>query len=492
MTTHTSYTHILKYTGLFGGVQGLNILIGLVRNKLVALLLGPVGMGLVALFTSVTNFMSQATNLGVSFSAVRHVAEIFERGDEAELSHYVRVVRAWSLLTGLAGMVLMALLGPLLSMGVFAWGDHSLHFVLLSPVILLTAISGGETAILKGVRRLGALAAVQVFSVVAALVISVPVYYAFGMSGIVPVLVAVSLVSTLFTLRASCRLFPYTVRGQRGLLGEGMEMVRLGVAFLVAGILGSGAEMAIRSYLNVVGDLHTVGLYNAGFMLTVTYAGMVFSAMETDYFPRLSAVSADPSAVRETVNRQVEVSLLLLSPMLAGLIVFLPLVLPLLYSGKFIPVVAMGQAAVLAMYLRAVTLPVEYINLARGDSKSYLILEAFYDVMLVASVIAGYWWLQLTGTGVALAIVSVVNLVVVLLFVHRRYGFTLTRAVVGYMSVIYALGLAAYAVTLLFEGMAYWLAGTAVVAVSAAVSLYILIYKKTSLWDALKRKVLRR
>ena len=29
-----SYGHVLKYTGVFGGVQGLNILISLVKNKI--------------------------------------------------------------------------------------------------------------------------------------------------------------------------------------------------------------------------------------------------------------------------------------------------------------------------------------------------------------------------------------------------------------------------------------------------------------------------
>ena len=41
-----SYRHVLKYTGVFGGVQGFNILMSLVRNKFVAMLLGPSGMGL--------------------------------------------------------------------------------------------------------------------------------------------------------------------------------------------------------------------------------------------------------------------------------------------------------------------------------------------------------------------------------------------------------------------------------------------------------------
>ena len=35
-----SYSHILKYIGLFGGVQALSIGVALVRNKLVALILG--------------------------------------------------------------------------------------------------------------------------------------------------------------------------------------------------------------------------------------------------------------------------------------------------------------------------------------------------------------------------------------------------------------------------------------------------------------------
>ena len=65
-----SYSHVLKYTGIFGGVQGLNIAVSLVRNKLIAVLLGPNGMGLVSLFNTTVNFISQATNFGISFSAV--------------------------------------------------------------------------------------------------------------------------------------------------------------------------------------------------------------------------------------------------------------------------------------------------------------------------------------------------------------------------------------------------------------------------------------
>ena len=157
-----NYGHVLKYTGVFGGVQGLNIIVSLVRNKLIAVLLGPEGMGLASLFNSTVNFVSQATNFGISFSAVKHISELYDRGDDAALSHFIKVVRAWSLLTALLGMLVCIVAGPLLSNYTFAWGDHTLHFVLLAPAVALIAITGGETAVLKGTRQLRSLAVVQI------------------------------------------------------------------------------------------------------------------------------------------------------------------------------------------------------------------------------------------------------------------------------------------------------------------------------------------
>ena len=201
-----SYTHVLKYTGIFGGVQGLNIIMGLVRNKLIALLLGPAGMGLASLFNTTINFISQATNFGISFSAVKHLSEIADSGDEARIRHFVKVIRIWSFITALLGMLVCMAVGPLLSDYTFSWGDHTLHFVLLSPAVGMLAVTGGEAAILKALRRLRALASIQIYMVFAALLVSVPIYYFFGESGIVPVIVLVTFLSMTFTIYYSWRV----------------------------------------------------------------------------------------------------------------------------------------------------------------------------------------------------------------------------------------------------------------------------------------------
>lgn len=39
-----TYDHVLKYTGLFGGIQGITMLVSVARNKVVSEFLGPSGM----------------------------------------------------------------------------------------------------------------------------------------------------------------------------------------------------------------------------------------------------------------------------------------------------------------------------------------------------------------------------------------------------------------------------------------------------------------
>ena len=465
------YSHVLKFTGLFGGVQGLNVVIGLVRNKFVALLLGPGGMGLVSLFNTTVQLISQATHLGISFSAVRHISEYYDAENTEKVAHYVKVVRGWCLLTALVGMLVCVVLGPFLSSATFSWGDHTLHFVLLAPAIGMIAITGGETAILKGQRKLGALALVQIVAALASLVISIPFYYFFWQAGIVPVIVLMAFVTMCATLWFSLRLFPLQFGGTYGILGEGMEMVRLGVAYTLAAVIGTASEMLIRSYLNVVGDLDVLGLYNAGYMLTITYAGMVFSAMETDYYPRLSAVQHDIRATNETVNRQMEVSLLLVSPMLAALIIALPVVVPLLFSQEFLPVVGMAQVAALAMYMKVLTLPVAYITLARGYSLSYLFLETSYFVAFVILIFFGYRYWGLFGTGVAITLAHVFEFLLVNAYAYKKYGYRSSATVYGYAIVQGALGLLAYILTLVADGYLYWAVGALIVMLSGLLSL---------------------
>ena len=482
-----NYSHILKYTGIFGGVQGLVILIGLVRNKFMALLLGAGGMGFNALLTSVQNFASQCTNLGISFGAVPRLSEYYEQQRAELVEYYIQVVRLWSMIAAVLGCLFCVVVSPLINDLSFTWGNHTLHYAMLGVSVAMIAITGGETAILKATRRLGSLARVQIYTTVASVFLSIPLYYFFRHSGVVPAIVLIAAAGMLVTIGYSYRLYPLKMQFNKKQLKNGASMIRLGLAFVIAAAIGSASEMLIRAYLNVEGGLDFVGLYNIGFMLTITYAGMVFSAMESDYFPRLSGVCKDIIKTNETVNKQIEVSLLLLSPMLVALIMMLPVLVPILFSREFIPVVGMAQVAVLAMYFKVLTMPVAYITLARSLSLSYLLLETSYFVVLVLAVMIGFQLWGLWGTGLAIVVAHIFECIMIGGYSYMFYGYRTTKTVLQYAAIQAIIGFVAYGVTLVAEGWSYWIAEAALTVVSTAYSLHVL-RQKTHLWESLKRK----
>lgn len=469
-----SYKHIIKYTGVFGSVEVLKILIGLIRNKVVALILGPDGMGLMSLFVTTIKFFSDSTNLGIPTSAVREIAAKAESGDNAQLAETVSVVRTLSLFTAIMGTLMCALLGPLLNRWTFTWGDHTLHFILLSPAVGITALLGGELAILKGLKQLRSLARQSVYSAVASLIVAVPLFYLWGMSAIVTVLLLTELSQLLLVANFSYRIVAPRFTVLRKMWHESKVMITLGVAFVVSGIFVSGSDFLIRTYLNNVASLETVGLFSAGYVIVSVYGGMVFSAMETDYYPRISSISTYGRELNLSVNEQIEVSLVLIAPMLVVLMVFMPIIIPLLYSNAFMPVVPMIQVCLIALFFRAVYMPLEYISLAKARSRLFLIQEIVSTLLLITGIIGGYHIGELIGAGVGFVAAYMLESILVMLIAGHYYHYQPSRRATRYFIIELGIGVATYIITLTLQSWAYWVAGTLMCLICAGYSLMVM------------------
>lgn len=416
----TSFGHVLKYTGLFGSVQGLSMLAGVVRTKVVALFLGPSGLALINLYNTMASLVSQCTNLGVSFSAVKDVAECHAAGDAAATTRSVESVRVWCMITALFGTAVCLMLSPLISWLTFGNHDYTLSIALLSPMVGMLAVTGGEMAILKGLKRLKRVAFVSMLAAVASVVVYIPLYALWGMAAIVPALLLCNLLIMAIHLYYATRVMPWHCPlFSRKALGRGVPFIKLGVAYIVSGAFGQGAEYAMRALLLRDGGMDVVGFYNCGYMLIVSYTSLVFLAVENDYYPRLSAVMHQRTLMNDAVNKQIEVCALLVSPVLVVFVLLMPFVVRLLFSAQFATAVGLSTCAVFYMFFRAFTLPAAYLPLAAGHSRTYMAMELIYDVALTAAVPVAYHYYGLNGTGWALSVMGLLDL----LLIHGYYRY---------------------------------------------------------------------
>ncbi|MBP5219499.1 MAG: oligosaccharide flippase family protein [Bacteroidaceae bacterium] len=469
MKTDSDKKHIAKSISLFGGLQGLSILSGLVRNKVVAILLGPAGMGLISLYNNIVTLLNNVSNLGISFSAVKHISELYEEGNREALLRYITVVRGWTIISSLFGLACGVSLSPLFSYLLFNDLYHSIHISLLSLAVPFGIVSAVEMGILKGVRKIREMAYASVAMVVVSLIVVLPMYYFLGMKGVMPSIVAMGFITMAAATHFSFQEFPVFVSQKirettgierfpwymgkaentvkievRGVIDEGKPMIKLGIAFVVGMCATSLTEVCLRTALLKIADIDTVGLYNAGYLIVVNYAGMVFSAIESDYFPRLSAVNKDADRFNKVVNNQAFVSLLIISPGIIAFMFLMPWCLQLLFSERFLVITGMLQLAALNLYLRSVTLPVAYLNLAKGESRAYLILEISYDIFFLASMLIGYSLMGLTGTGLAITFSAIFDFIIVVAWCSLKYGFRLEKKVIITLIINILIGLAVY------------------------------------------------
>lgn len=426
------YRTIVKATGLFGGTQVFTILCSIIKTKLVAIWLGAEGVGIIGLYSNTVDMISALTRLGIGTSSVRDLSRAFKSGDRSRFAGLVKVVRRWVWFTGLLGAVLMLTFAPVLSRYTFGDSQHIWGFVFLSCTLLFTALTEGERAIIQASNRLRVLARCSVLGSVLALLLSLPLFYFYGISGIVPAIVAHTFAIVLVTvlLGRRMKIEPVSI-DWRETYRQGRGIAALGIYMTVSGFITTLYSYLFVAWLNSHSGTGEVGYYQAGYTLVMQYVGLVFTAMSMEYYPRLSVVCEDRALLSEHVSRQVETSLLILVPFISLFIVLQTLIIHILYTADFLAIGGYISWAALGMLFRAFSWSVSFVLLAKGAGRLYLITEVLADSLMFVLYLLGYTWWGLAGVGVAYLLTYLCSGTGIYLLCRVKYGLRVPLRVFG-------------------------------------------------------------
>ncbi len=469
----TSYRQIMKATSLFGGVQALNIIIAIVRSKFIAVLLGPLGMGIAGLLNTTTNFVGSVTNFGLGVSAVRNVAEASSTNDEERIAKTVTVFRRLVWITGVLGMILVIILSPFLSQITFGNKDYTVAFILISVTLLITQISSGQSVLLQGLRKLKYLANATILGSILGLITTVPLYYFWGINGIVPAIIITALLALLSSWYYSRKIKIKNVNVTRKeTIAEGKGMIKMGFMISLSGLISVGVAYVLRIYISNAGGVAQVGLYNAGFAIVNTYVGMVFTAMSKDYYPRLSAVAHSNDLSKQIINQQAEIAILILAPIILIFLVFINFVITLLYSDKFLAINDMIHWAAMGIIFQAASWSIGFIFFAKANSKLFFwneLLSAFYLLILN---LLGYYLLGLTGLGISYLVAYIIHLIQMFVVSRIKYKFNFNKNFLIIFSVQFFLALICFLQVKFLNNYYSYIIGTVLIIISTIYSLF--------------------
>ena len=477
---HTIYNQVLRYTGLFGGVQGFAMLMALVRNKFAAVFLGSAGLGLIDVFNRTVSLFSAFTSIITPIAATRSLSVAVESGSREILEEEIHVIRSWTTLTALTGLAISLLLSPAISLVTFGDYGYTRSFVCIAFLIPVSVISGAELSILKATGELSKLAWVSFYGAAILAAVTIPFYVTVGMAGIVPALLTSSFLSLFVLLRYTVPLFPWRVHPfSKAVLGKGKGLIKLSISYILANIVASSTEFLIRTFMMYKGDVNDVGMYSAGLLVTVAVSKFIFVAMDADFYPRLSKCCQSPLKMNLTVNRQLEVCVLLMAPVLIACVVFMPHIIRILYSEKFQIVAPMAVFATFYMFFKAINTPVAYIPLAKGDGRTYLLMESLYYIVFLLLIVTAFYYGGIVGTGIALSCANLIEMATLSVFYHRKYRFVFSKKAIQIIAFQGVLTLAAVIISSCMDIYICYTAGGLLIICSAIYTMRVLAMRSS-------------
>jgi enterobacterial common antigen flippase len=469
----SSYGQILRSFVLIGGSAVLNISLGLIRTKAMAMILGPAGFGLMGAFTSIADLARSVVQLGINSSGVRQIAEAVSTQDEQRIARTATVLRRVAFLLALLGAALLVVFCKPIARLTFGDDSHAMAVALLSLAVAGRLLAESHGAMLQGMRRIKEMAKGTVLGAVLATLLSVPLVYWLREDGIVASLVVVAAASLAINwwYAHQVPLARVTV-SLTDLRKESADLLRLGTAFMASGMLMMGAAYLVRIIVLRQEGLEAAGFFQAAWTMGGMYVGFVLQAMGADFYPRLVGVANDHAACNRLVNEQAEVSLLLAGPGVIATLVFSPWVLALAYSSEFSGAVDVLRWICVGIALRVISWPMGFILLAKNARLAFVGTELAWAVFNVGCT----WWAVaqwgVAGAGIAFLASYVFHIVMIRWVVGRMTGFRWTRQNVWLMTVFVGLAAAVLWACLSLPTRAATGIGIAALVISALASAY--------------------
>ena len=442
MTEASSSRGLIKSMLVIGSAQVVNILISIVRMKVLAVLLGPSGVGLLSIYNSLLGMVKQTAGLGMGSSGVREIAS--SRGDEATLSRARRVLFAAHLLQGTLAMIAVWLLRERIAIWLFGDTLRATEVGLIGIAILLGLLAASQTALLQGLRKIGDLGRVTVLGAFVGTLAGLAAVWLQGESGLIWFILVQPLAVVLIALHYTRRL-PKPIAARLSLVETWdvwKPMAKLGAAFMLGGLATAATLLLVRGRISQELGLDAAGYFAAAWGITMTYVGFLLGAMGADYYPRLTEVIHDKIAAVRLMNDQAQLGLAIGGPVLLLLIGLAPWVITLLYSSAFEPTVTLLQWQMVGNVFKLASWAMSFSIVAAARGKTFFLMELSFNIVFLSMVFVFLPRVGLEVTAYAFVLGYLVYLTIVYVLARSIHGFRWQALSLGLLGLHTSLGLA--------------------------------------------------
>lgn len=435
---------LVKGVGKTSGATLFSFLFFALTVKVIAVLNGPAGVGL---FSVLKQLRDTTLLVGTGGGQTAVVQGLSHFQDDARAKYLVMTF--WFFIAGasVAGILLL-LAAPFLSYVLF--GAELLHGVSLIrwmtiPIVLII-LHCYFLAILNAHGALGHLALSQIIGAIVSLLVAYPVAYGVS-NGYASAYVILFALPVLFSFIYVVSVVFHLYKPQWRLQKENSvklkklfkHFFKMAGGTLFTSLLYTATLLVIKVMVFQHLGMTQAGIFDAAWMFSMTYLGLLLASFGTYYLPKLSAI-------KNNQERQMFITQVLRFSLLAGIllittaIVFKPLYIYLFYSSDFLSSLDIIRWMIVGDYFKMISWIFAMTMLAYADMRVYCWVEVFSSLGLL---VGSYWIIfQLNAMvyfGALFLIICLVYMLLTIAYVYHRGYFRFSKK--DFLHMLLGLGL---------------------------------------------------
>lgn len=363
---------VIKASLIAATAHGLRMVANLVILKLIAVFVGPTGLGLLGNLMSLTTMASVFAGGGIGNGITKYVAQ-YQRQPIRRI-RFIGSAMTYGMIVSLLILALTIIAARPLAVAILGNSDQTWLMPCFGLAQLLCFIGTASISVANGLQRTDLFAKISISAYVSVIPVAYLLIVSFGMAG-----AAVALLATI-----SCTAWPamyYIAKSSsRRVLrfkmakGDLVNLGRFSIMLLASAVFFPSAEIFIRNQIITQLGYEQAGIWQALNRLSGAYLGFFTIFLSTHYMPRLSALTRKQELTDEVRRYLLGIGLAFFS---FACVVYLMRnwLIKLLFSDSFLIMGDLMPLQLLGDFFRLMSYVIGFLGVAKAAVKLYVVAE---------------------------------------------------------------------------------------------------------------------
>lgn len=430
---------IIRAISKTGSASAISILCGIFSTKILAVFTGPTGIGTLNILRQIVVFFQMFSTLNGNNAIVQGISSQPEKS--LKITYQSTVFWIILFFTALAIILIEMFAGDI---AIYFFRNNSKTYIfiirLLPAPLFFSALSYYFKALINGYREIGKLAIIDISTALATLLLAYPIALlvqnnkneAFILYLAFPQLAGIILNLYFLKKLGWLKILIVSSLKMRHFLDSAKYFFSFSGTLLITGLITTGTYLLIQSSISLKMGVASVGLFSVAWVFSMRYLSLVTSSFGTYYLPTLSQLR-DHKSRKILMNNMQRILIILMTPLIIIAVSLKPVVVQVLYSEKFLPAIEMVKWMLIGDYIRFSGWTMGMLLLADAQLKVFfwkeIILQAFF---LMAALTSINIFSSLEYIGMSYLLVGILNLIFLVWFVYRKYGYKIRKDILWY------------------------------------------------------------